>query len=95
MRSGFDAMTIADAIYALCAGTSLLAAWLLFRHYTARRTPLLLWSCVAFIGLALNNVLVLLDFGLFPDANLALPRALAGALAMLTLTYGLVRETAR
>ena len=86
-------MTIADAIYALCAGTSLVAAWLLMRHYAARRTPLLLWSCIAFAGLALNNVLVLLDFGIFPDLNLALPRSLVGAAAMATLVYGFMRET--
>jgi hypothetical protein len=88
-------MTTADAIYTLCAATSLVAAWLLFRHYTARRTALLLWSCVAFVGLALNNVLVLLDFGVFPGSDLALPRALTGAVAMTILTYGLVRETVR
>ncbi len=87
-------MTIADGIYGLCAVTSLTAAALLLRHYRSRRTPLLLWSCLAFAGLALNNVLVLLDFGLLPDANLALPRSLVGAAAMATLVYGLVRETA-
>ena len=86
-------MTIADAIYTLCAATSLLAAWLLLRHYRTRRTPLLLWSCVTFFGLALNNVLVLLDFGVFPGANLALPRSVVGAGAMVTLMYGLIRET--
>jgi hypothetical protein len=86
-------MTIADAIYGLCAATSLVAAWLLLRHFRARRTPLLLWSCIAFAGLAVNNVLVLLDFWLLPETNLALPRTLAGAAAMATLVYGLVRET--
>jgi hypothetical protein len=86
-------MTIADAIYALCAGTALVAASLLLRHYLARRTPLLLWSSIAFIGLALNNVLVLIDFGLRPDLDLALPRTLTGAAAMLTLVYGLIRES--
>ena len=87
-------MMIADAIYALCAVTSLTAAALLLRHYRARRTPLLLWSCLAFAGLALNNVLVLLDFGVFPDTNLALPRSLVSVASMTTLVYGLVRETA-
>ena len=87
-------MMIADAIYALCAVTSLTAAALLLRHYRSRRTPLLLWSCLAFVGLAMNNVLVLLDFGVFPDADLSVPRSLIGAVAMATLVYGLVRETA-
>jgi hypothetical protein len=94
MHSGFDVMmTIADAIYLLCAATSLVAAWLLLRHYAARRTPLLLWS-IAFAGLAISNVLLLLDFGVFPDFNLALPRTITGAAAMVMLVYGLIRDTA-
>lgn len=86
-------MTIADAIYLLCAATSLVAAGLLLRQYRMRRTPLLLWSCAAFAGLAANNVLVFLDFGVLRDVDLALPRAVAAAAAMITLVYGLVRET--
>lgn len=87
-------MTIADAIYLLCAGTSLLAAWLLLRHYRARRTRLLLWSSVAFVGLAANNVLVFLDYSVAPDVDLSLPRTLAGVFAMLTLVAGLIWEAA-
>ena len=86
-------MTIADAIYLLCALTSLTAAGLLFRHYRAVRTPLLLWSCIGFTGLALNNVLVFIDLGLMPTTtDLALPRTVAGAGAMLALVYGLIWE---
>lgn len=85
-------MTMAEAIYLLCAATSLVAAWLLFRHYRTRRTPLLLWSCVGFFGLAVNNVLVFLDLGLMPGVDLALPRTFAGATAMLVLLFGLIWE---
>lgn len=85
-------MTIADAIYLLCAATSLAAAVLL-RHYPARRSPILLWSCIGFLGLAVNNVLVYLDFALLPGMDLALPRAMTGAAAMVALVYGLIRET--
>jgi hypothetical protein len=87
-------MTIADAIYLLCAATSLLTAWLLLRQYRARQTRLLLWSSIAFIGLAVNNVLVYLDYSLFTEVDLSLPRTMAGALAMLILVYGLVWEAA-
>jgi hypothetical protein len=87
-------MTIADAIYLLCAVTSLLAAALLFRQYRQRRTPLLFWSFLAFFGLAINNVLVLLDFGLLPGIDLSLPRTLTGAAAVLVLVYGLIWEDA-
>ena len=88
-------MTIAEAIYLLCAMTSLLAAWLLLRHYLGRRTPLLFWSSVAFLGLALNNVLLYIDLGLLTGVDLALPRTIAGAAAMLILVYGLVEDTRR
>lgn len=86
-------MTIADAIYALCALTSLAAAVLLLRHYRARKSGLLLWSCIAFAGLAVNNILVLIDFGIFPMAiDLSLVRSATGAVSMLILVYGLVWE---
>ena len=86
-------MTIADAIYLLCAATSLAAAGLLLRQYTSRRTPLLLWSCVGFLGLAVNNVMVYVDFGLMRGVDLSLPRSLAGAAAMVALVYGLIKES--
>ena len=86
-------MTIADAIYLLCAGTSLAAAVLLLRQYAARRSPILLWSCIGFLGLAANNILVFLDFALLPNVDLSLPRSFTGAAAMVALVYGLVRET--
>ena len=86
-------MTIAEAIYLLSAATSLLAAFLLMRQYRASRTPLLLWSTIAFLGLAVNNVLVYTDLVLMPQTDLALYRAFFGAAAMMALLYGLIRET--
>ena len=85
-------MTLAEAIYLLCATTSLAAAILLLRHYRARHTPLLLWSCIGFFGLAVNNTLVFVDLGLLPTVDLALPRALAGSAATLILVCGLIWE---
>jgi hypothetical protein len=85
-------MTIAEAIYLLCALTSMCAAFLLLRYFQRRRTRLLLWSAVAFAGLALNNVLVYLDLALFPDIDMSVPRSLAGAAAMLVLAYALASE---
>jgi hypothetical protein len=86
-------MMIADAIYTLCAATSLTAALMLLRHYWTRRAPLLLWSCIAFFGLAVNNVLVMVDLAILPTVDLALTRTTIGAIAMVTLVYGLIRET--
>lgn len=86
-------MTLAEAIYLLCAATSLTAAALLLRQHRARRSPLLFWSFIAFIGLAVNNVLVYIDFSLVQDVSLAFPRTLAGTLGMLALCYGLIWES--
>jgi hypothetical protein len=85
-------MTIADGIYSLCAGTSLLAAAMLLRHYRARRVRVLLWSCVAFAGLAINNILVLLDLGVLPAVDLSVIRAFTAAASMAILVYGLIWE---
>jgi hypothetical protein len=83
---------MAEIIYLLCAATSLIAAVLLLRQYAARRTPLLLWSCIAFFGLVLNNVMLFIDLALLGEIDLALFRTLAGTIGMLALVYGLIWE---
>lgn len=85
-------MTIAEAIYVLSAGTSLVAAALLFRQYRTSRTALILWSFIGFIGLALNNVLVYVDLVVVPATDLALARTVAGAAGLVALLYGLLWE---
>jgi hypothetical protein len=85
-------MTIAEAIYLLCAATSLLAAVLLLRQYGRSRTPLLFWSSVGFVALALNNVLVYVDLVLVPSRDLAVVRTLAGTAGILSMLYGLIDE---
>lgn len=86
-------MTIAEGIYLLCAATSLIAAFLLMRQYRTSRTTLLLWSFIAFVGLAANNVLVFVDLVVVPAVDLTLLRSAAGALAIVALLYGLIWET--
>lgn len=86
---------MAEGIYLLCGATSLIAAVLLFRQYTARRTALLLWSCIAFLGLVLNNVMLYVDLALLEAIDLSLFRTLAGTIGMLTLIYGLIWEAER
>lgn len=85
-------MTVAEAIYLLCAATSLVAAGMLLRQYRRRRTPLLLWSFVGFAGLAANNVLVYVDLVLFTGPDLSLVRSAVGAVTMVALVYGLIWE---
>jgi hypothetical protein len=85
-------MTIAEAIYLLCAATSLVAAGLLLRQYRRSRTALLFWSSVGFVALSLNNVLVYVDLVLVPSRDMAVARTLAGAVGILSMLYGLIDE---
>jgi len=82
-----------EAVYALCGVTSILCAVLLLRGWRATRAPLLFWASLCFIGLAINNIIVILDFVLLPPSIdlywYRTPFAVAG---MLVLVYGLVRE---
>src|SRR6186997_2140627 len=87
-HSDFDEMGAAETIYLLCAATSVVAAWMLLRYYLVRSTPLLLWSCIGFMGLAANSALVFVDLVLFREIDLSLPRTLAGAAGMMALVYG-------
>ena len=86
-------MTVASIIYALCALTSLLCAWLLLRGYRENGYRLLLWSGLCFAGLSINNILLILDRVVFPDAvDLATWRLVSALVALLPLLYGLIWE---
>ena len=86
---------MAEAVYLLCAATSVLCALLLLRAYRANRTRLLFWSGLCFAGLALNNVLLWIDLVLMPTPmSLALARNATALLSLAILLYGLVREDA-
>ncbi len=81
-------------VYAACALTSSLCALLLYRGYRASRARLLFWSCVCFVGLALNNVELFIDLVLTPPTiDLRLWRHLAALGAMLALLFGLIWES--
>lgn len=84
---------MAEVTYFLCAATSLAAALLLLTTYRQRRTRLLLWSALAFAGLAANNVLMFVDLVIVPGVDLSALRAGLAALAMIVLSTGLIVET--
>lgn len=86
-------MTGAAVAYTLCALTSVLCAGLLIRSYLADRMRLLLWAALCFTGLAVNNVLLLLDRQVFPDADLSLLRDVSGFAAISVLLFGLIWES--
>lgn len=81
---------MAEAIYLLCALTSLGCAALLVRSYRHTPTRLLWWSSVCFVGLAVNNVLLFIDTMIGDAYDLSLARAVTGFLSVLALLVGLV-----
>lgn len=81
-----------ETIYLLCAATSVLCAVLLFNGYRASRTRLLFWSCLCFVGLAVNNVLLFLDL-VVVTTDLSLLRTSVAVASMLALCLGLVWES--
>jgi hypothetical protein len=85
---------MASVVYALCALTSVLCAGLLWRAYRASRARLLLWSSLAFAGLACNNLLLFVDLVVFPTAvDLSLYRSLMAATSVMVLLLGLIWDS--
>ena len=84
---------MAAFIYSLCTLTSLVAALLLFRGWRQTRTPLLVWSAVCFAGLALSNLLLVLDRTIYSvSADLSTERLVTAFVALLVLIIGLIWE---
>lgn len=84
---------MASVVYALCALTSGLCAVLLWRAYRDSRARLLLWSSLAFIGLACNNLLLFVDLIVVPSVDLSLYRSLVSAVAVMVLLLGLIWDS--
>ena len=86
-------MNFGTAVYALCAITSAVCAWMLFRAWAGNRVRLLLWSALCFAGLTLNNILLFIDRRVLPDTDLSLVRTIPALIGVALLLYGLVWET--
>lgn len=84
---------MAEAVYLLCALTSLACAILLYRGYRRNRTPLLFWSSLCFAGLVLNNVMLFVDLVIVPEIDLRLIRSSTALVSLTLLIYGLVEES--
>lgn len=81
-----------EAVYLLCAATSVACAVLLMRGYARTGTRLLLWSGLCFVGLALNNVGLVVDLMVVPDTDYSTWRLVPAAAGILLLLYGLAWE---
>jgi len=84
---------VAEVVYILCALTSVFCAILLARSYRANRTRLLMWSTLCFVGLAINNILLVVDLMVVPDVvDLSIVRTGTALAAVVLLVIGLVWE---
>ena len=86
-------MNFAGPVYLLCMTASIVCLALLIRGYLRTRSRLLLWCALCFVGLALNNLLLVIDLLVLPTGINLQPVRIAchiGALAV--LIYGFVWE---
>lgn len=81
---------MAAAIYVLCAVTSAICAILLLQAFRRGGYRLLLWSGLCFVGLTINNLLLVIDKLIVPDVDLAILRTTAAFVSMVILLYGLI-----
>ncbi len=82
------------ALYLLAALASVACMLLLFRGYANTGTRLLFWSALCFVGLSINNVLLVIDLALLAaEVDLRLYRLLAALGGLLFLLYAFIWET--
>lgn len=79
----------ATVVFVLCFLASLACAVLLWRGYRASQAKLLFWSSLFFYGLALNNVILIVDKST-PDLDLWILRTIPVLLGLAALLYGLI-----
>lgn len=85
-------MTAPALVYSLCLLTSVVCMVLLARGYLRTRVKLLFWSALCFVGLAFNNLFLILDTIVFPEFNLLPMRLISTGVAMVVLLYGFIWE---
>ncbi len=81
---------IASLIYGTCAAAALICAVLLLQAYARESYRLLWWSGLCFLGLTVNNLLLVLDKVVLPEFDLSLVRSMTALFAMVVLLYGLI-----
>jgi hypothetical protein len=89
-----------QTVYILCAATCLLCTILLAKGYQRTGARLLLWSCLCFLFLSLNNLLLIADAIFFPDTQIAFGnitfavlRSFSALTGLLLLLFGLVWDS--
>lgn len=84
---------MASVVYALCALTSGLCAFLLLRAYRSSGARLLLWSTLSFLGLTCNNLLLFIDLVVVSATDLSFYRNLTSAVSVMILMLGLIWDS--
>lgn len=84
---------MAGVVYLLCAFTSLVCAWLLYRAYSHNKFRLLFWCCLGFTGFSINNILLFIDIIVLPQVDYIINfRTIPALIGMLVMIYGLIME---
>ena len=79
-----------SAIFGLCAVAAATCAFLLLQAYRSDGYRLLLWGGLCFVGLTLNNLILVVDKIIVPHVDLSIWRASLALIAMTILLYGLI-----
>ena len=83
---------MASLVYIVCALTSAACAAMLLRGFLRSRARFLLWSCLCFVMLFLNNLLLMIDRIVMPEVTFfpAEWRSAAALVGLSLLVFGLV-----
>jgi hypothetical protein len=65
---------------------------LLFKSYYRHRTALLFWAMLCFLGLALSNILLVIDLLFLPQVDLSLLRNCVTLASLSVMIYGFIWE---
>lgn len=85
---------IGEAIYLLCALTSIGSAVLLVRGYRRSHARLILWCAIFFVCQSLTNIFLYIDLALFPTSiDLLIIRNSFALVGVFALLYGFVKDT--
>jgi len=83
---------MAELIYGLCTILSLAIAVMLWRQHRRNPTRMIYWTALCFTGLALSNLVLVVDKLVFPDLDLRVLRHSISLLSIGLLLFGLVYE---
>lgn len=84
---------MAMIVYILCALTSLAVAVLMLRGYRQTGVRLLLWVGLCFVGMFLNNIILVIDVQIGPALDLSVWRSIPTLLGLGILLYGMIWES--